>query len=44
MPRLLAPGAEHYVTFRVVDRSWQLVGDQEGAQYLAQLSSHHRFA
>lgn len=38
MPRILGVGAVHHVIARFVDRSWQLVGDQERAQYLGRLA------
>lgn len=38
-----APGVVQHVITRFVDRSWQLVGDDERAAYLERLASH-RFA
>jgi len=35
---MLGVGAVHHVIARFVDRSWQLVGEQERAQYLTRLS------
>lgn len=39
MARILGVGCVHHVIARFVDRSWQLVGDQEREQYLGRLAT-----